>query len=274
SLGAVVERLLDAAQPGAGAAAGHVAPLLVTATAEVARGDVLAGVYAHGHRVKNLLGIIGSRTRSARKLAGDGELAERLRDLEREVTSLYEEWAQYLRSMQRSAGPTVEVVPVATLVKEVVAAAQHRSSAEIEALVMSALPDLRGDRLLLREALLNIVHNAADAAERTGGTVTVTARQVPTHGAPAVEIVVADTGAGIPRAELGRIFVPGYTTKETGSGVGLTIAERVITAHHGRVMIDSEEGRGTRVTVILPSDLGGFAGVSGLGAIAPPRDRA
>ncbi len=266
----VVERLLDAAQPGAGAAAGHVAPRLMTATAEVARGDVLAGVYAHGHRVKNLLGIIGSRTRSARKLAGEGELGERLRDLEREVTSLYEEWAQYLRSMQRSGGPTVEVVPVATLVSEVVAAVQHRSSVVIEAQITSALPDLRGDRVLLKEALLNLVHNAADAAERTGGGVTVTARSVPTLGAPAVEVVIADTGPGIPRSELGRIFVPGYTTKETGSGVGLTIAERVITAHHGRVLIDSEEGRGTTVTVILPSDLGGF---TGLGALAPLRDR-
>src|SRR5262249_30496103 len=82
SLGAVLERLLDAANPGAGSAAGGVAPRLVTATAEVARHDVLAGVYAHGHRVKNLLGIIGARTRSARKLSGEGEVHDRLRDLE------------------------------------------------------------------------------------------------------------------------------------------------------------------------------------------------
>ena len=265
----VVERLLDAALPGAGAAAGHVAPRLVTATVEVARGDVLAGVHAHGHRVKNLLGIIGSRTRSARKLAGDGELAERLRELEREVTALYEEWAQYLRSMQ-ATGPTVEIVPVAPLVHEVVVAAGARSQVAIEAHVGSALPDLRGDRMLLREALLNLVQNAADAADKTQGTVTVTARQVATVAAPAVEVVVADTGPGIPRGELGRIFVPGYTTKETGSGVGLTIAERVITAHHGRILVDSEEGRGTVMTVILPSDLGGF---SSLGALAPMRDR-
>src|SRR5213078_969844 len=120
SLGVVVGRLLDAANPGAGSAAGGVAPRLVTATAEVARGDVLAGVYAHGHRVKNLLGIIGSRTRSARKLAGDGgELSDKLRELEREVTALYEEWAQYLRSMQ-ATGPTIEIVAVSPLVHEIV----------------------------------------------------------------------------------------------------------------------------------------------------------
>jgi signal transduction histidine kinase len=268
ALADVVERLLDAALPGAGAAAGHVAPRLVTATAEVARGDVLAGVYAHGHRVKNLLGIIGSRTRSARKLAGEGELGDKLKDLEREVTSLYEEWAQYLRSMQ-ATGPTIEIVAMSPLVQEVVAAAASRATVPVELHIASTLPDLRGDRMLLREALLNLVQNAADAADKTQGTVTVTARQLTTPSAPAIEVVVADTGPGIPRSELGRIFVPGYTTKETGSGVGLTIAERVITAHHGRILVDSEEGRGTVMTVVLPTDLGGFAS---LGALAPMRD--
>ncbi|MEZ4401986.1 MAG: ATP-binding protein [Kofleriaceae bacterium] len=261
----VVARLLDAAVPGVGALAGLAAPQLVMAAAEVARGDVLAGVYAHGHRVKNVLGIIGSRTRSARKLAADGELGDRLRDLEREVTALYEEWAQYLRSME-AAGPTVEVIAVAPLVHEVAAAAQARSQCSIEIRVASAVPDLRGDRMLLREALVNLVHNAADAADRTGGSVLVSVRPVATTSSPAVEIIVADTGPGIPKHELPRIFVPGYTTKETGSGVGLTIAERVVTAHHGRIQIDSEEGRGTEVIVVLPSDLGGFPG---LGALAP-----
>lgn len=265
NLNEVVGRLLDAAVPGAGAA-GSVAPRLVTATAEIARGDVLAGVYAHGHRVKNLLGIIGSRTRSARKLAGDGELTERLRDLEREVTSLYEEWAGYLRSME-ATGPTVEVIAVAPLVHEVVAAAQARAQAQIEVHVAAAIPDLRGDRILLKEALVNLVHNAADAADKTSGTVTVSVRPIATLSAPAVEIVVADTGPGIPRAELPRIFVPGYTTKETGSGVGLTIAERVVAAHHGRIQVDSEEGRGTEIIVVLPCDLGGFPG---LGPLAAP----
>lgn len=260
----VVGRLLDAANPGAGAAAGSVAPRLLAATAEVARGDVLAGVYAHGHRVKNVLGIIGSRTRSARKLAGDGELADRLRDLEREVTALYEEWAQYLRSMQ-DAGPTLEVVAVAPLVADVVAAAIAKSACTIDAQVGSALPDLRGDRLLLREALLNVVSNAAEACATTGGAVTVSVRAVPAGGAPAIEVTIADTGPGIARAELPRIFAPGYTTKETGSGVGLTIAERVVAAHHGRIVIESEEGRGTTVTVILPTDLGGFSTLGTLG---------
>src|SRR5262249_11702317 len=256
SLGVVVGRLLDAANPGAGSAAGAVAPRLVTATAEVARHDVLAGVYAHGHRVKNLLGIIGARARSARKIAGDGELADRLKDLETDVTALYEEWAQYLRSMQAPT-PTVELVPLSPLVHEVVVAAQARTQhVPISLETAAALPDVRGDRMLLREAMLNVISNAAEACAPIGGEGSVRVRAVasPAGTAPIVELVVADTGPGIPRAHLSRLFVPGFTTKETGSGVGLAIAERVVGAHHGRITVDSEEGRGTTITITLPTD--------------------
>jgi signal transduction histidine kinase len=278
----VVVRLLDAANPGAGAAAGGVAPRLLTATAEVARGDVLAGVYAHGHRVKNLLGIIGTRARSARKVAEAGaaapegsapvgnrdspRLVDRLRDLERDVTALYEEWAQYLRSMQTQR-PTVEVVPVAPLVQDIVQSVQAKTPVPIAVDLEPTLPDLRGDRMLLREAVLNIVSNAAEACASTGGYVRVAVRQVATGGAPLVELTIADTGPGIPRGHLARVLAPGYTTKESGSGVGLTIAERIVTAHHGRVAIDSEEGRGTNVTLTLPTDVGG------LGALSLDRER-
>ncbi|MEJ7603958.1 MAG: sensor histidine kinase, partial [Kofleriaceae bacterium] len=261
SLGVVVGRLLDAANPGAGSAAASVAPRLVTATAEVARHDVLAGVYAHGHRVKNLLGIIGARTRSARKLA-EGELLDRLKDLETDVTALYEEWAQYLRSMQAPT-PTIELVPLAPLLHEVVVAAQARTQQIPIALDTGAsLPDIRGDRMLLREALLNVISNAAEACGNAGtaGEVTVRVRAViaPGGAAPLVELEVTDTGPGIPRAHLGRLFVPGFTTKETGSGVGLAIAERVVAAHHGRITVESEEGRGTIITITLPTDKTGM----------------
>ncbi|HEY6040479.1 MAG TPA: ATP-binding protein, partial [Kofleriaceae bacterium] len=269
SLGVVVSKLLDAANPGAGAAAGGVAPRLVTATAEVARHDVLAGVYAHGHRVKNLLGIIGARTRSARKLAEQTEgkadgtpVFERLKELEKDVTALYEEWAQYLRSMQAPT-PTVELVPLSPLLHEVVVAAQARTQqVGITLEQVAMLPDVRGDRMLLREALLNVISNAGEACAAASGSVLVRVRSISSPGAnaaPIVEIVVHDTGPGIPRAHLGRLFVPGFTTKETGSGVGLAIAERAVAAHHGRITVDSEEGRGTTITITLPTDKHGLA---------------
>src|SRR6185503_19909753 len=110
ALPGLVERILDAAWPGAGSAAGPVAPRLVTAMAEVTRGDVLAGIYTRGHRLKNLLGIAAARARSARKASAAGDVSERLGELERELTALYDEWAAYLRSMQ-AAGPRLEILP-------------------------------------------------------------------------------------------------------------------------------------------------------------------
>ena len=71
------------------------------------------------------------------------------------------------------------------------------------------------------EALLNVVSNAAEACAANPGDVIVRVRAILAPGgtAPLVEIVVTDTGPGIPRAHLGRLFVPGFTTKETGSGL-------------------------------------------------------
>ena len=265
ALPGLVERILDAAWPGAGSAAGQVAPRLVTAMAEVARGDVLAGIYTRGHRVKNLLGIAAARARSARKHAdgggagaGAGDLSERLAELERDLTALYDEWAIYLRSMQ-AAGPRLETLPLLPLLTEVVALASAGTTAAVELKVAPGLPDLRGDRLLLREALHNLVANAVEACGEGGGRVVVGARSVASGGTPVVEIEVADTGPGIPPADLPRLFSPGFTTKKSGSGIGLAVAERAVEAHHGRILIDSEVGRGTRVTVLLPTDLSAFA---------------
>ena len=225
----------------------------MTATAEVARHDVLAGVYAHGHRVKNLLGIIGARTRSARKLAArPADTTDRLRELEKDVTALYEEWAQYLRSMQAPT-PTVELVPMSARCSTRSSSRRRRARQHVSIALEQAagLPDVRGDRMLLREALLNVVSNAAEACAASSGDVACACARVVAPGgeaAPLVEIVVADTGPGIPRAHLGRLFVPGFTTKETGSGVGLAIAERVVAAHHGRITV-SPSWRGARPAV-------------------------
>ena len=266
ALPGLVERILDAAWPGAGSGARQVAPRLVSAMAEVTRGDVLAGIHTRGHRLKNLLGIAAARARSARKLsdAGGGEVAERLGELERELTALYDEWAAYLRSMQ-AAGPRLEILPVAPLLAEVVAQAAQTAAVPVDLRVAPGLPDLRGDRLLLREALHNLVANAIEACSEGGGRVSVGARTVASGGAPVLEIEVADSGPGIPPADLPRLFSPGFTTKKSGSGIGLAVAERAVEAHHGRIVIDSEVGRGTRVVVFLPTDLAAFAPL-GLGS--------
>jgi signal transduction histidine kinase len=64
---------------------------------------------------------------------------------------------------------------------------------------------------------------------------------------------VADTGCGIPSEERARVFEPFYSRKPGGSGLGLTIAQRIVAAHGGRIDLDSAPGRGTRFIIALPA---------------------
>ena len=99
----------------------------------------------------------------------------------------------------------------------------------------------------LRRVVLNLGQNALDAMPR-GGTVTLEGRGTPTQ----VELHVLDTGNGIPAAHRGHIFEPLYTTKPEGTGLGLYIAHEIVTAHGGRLTVQSVEGQGTTFTMTLP----------------------
>jgi two-component system sensor histidine kinase HydH len=104
------------------------------------------------------------------------------------------------------------------------------------------LPQIQFDPGHMRQALLNIAKNGIEAMA-AGGTLTISSRR------QGEEIVVelADTGEGIPPEALEKIFQPFYSTKDKGSGLGLAITQKIIEAHHGKIAIESEPGKGTRV---------------------------
>jgi nitrogen fixation/metabolism regulation signal transduction histidine kinase len=103
------------------------------------------------------------------------------------------------------------------------------------------------DRAQLRQALVNLVKNALEATEGQGKVeVSVRAR-----GA-VVEWAVSDTGPGMSEEERARLFVPELTTKSQGAGLGLTIVERIVSEHHGTIVVDSAPGHGTTVSIRLP----------------------
>jgi two-component system sensor histidine kinase AtoS len=70
-----------------------------------------------------------------------------------------------------------------------------------------------------------------------------------------VALAVSDTGPGIPHERLAHVFEPFYSSKPNGSGLGLTIAERIVAAHGGRIEIDAAPGGGTRVTLLFPAEV-------------------
>lgn len=110
-------------------------------------------------------------------------------------------------------------------------------------------PEINADPGMLRQALLNLALNACQAMP-SGGTLRLSCR---TASRNRVEIDVEDTGVGIPPEHLSRIFDLYFTTKERGSGIGLSMVYRIVQLHDGDVEVESTPGRGTRFRLLFPS---------------------
>jgi signal transduction histidine kinase len=110
------------------------------------------------------------------------------------------------------------------------------------------LPAVHGDPQRLRQVLVNLVGNAADASQ-AGAEVVVRARK----DAARIAIEVEDHGRGIGEDDLARIFEPFYTTRADGTGLGLAICHKVVRAHGGDIEVRSTVGRGSTFTVLLPA---------------------
>ncbi|MGE5663219.1 MAG: ATP-binding protein [Deltaproteobacteria bacterium] len=109
-------------------------------------------------------------------------------------------------------------------------------------------PPLAVDPDMMRRALLNLVGNAIDAMPE-GGELRVAAGPVP---GGRYALTIADTGVGIPPQDHEKIFQPYFTTKSSGLGLGLVLTRKIVEAHGGEIVVDSEPGRGTRIKVFLP----------------------
>jgi signal transduction histidine kinase len=105
-------------------------------------------------------------------------------------------------------------------------------------------PRAAADATQLRRAILNLVRNAIQATA-AGGTVTLSAAAKDGK----VRLTVADTGKGMPAAEIEKIFVPFYTTKEQGTGLGLAFVKEIVADHGGTLSVDSKVGAGTTFTI-------------------------
>ncbi len=114
--------------------------------------------------------------------------------------------------------------------------------------------EIQGDARMLRQALLNLVRNAAEAIEedKIVRRVTVSLSTQTEPGQAWATVSISDTGHGIPEADLQRIFIPFFTTKSQGHGVGLALAHRVITEHGGTLTVANALDGGALFTIRLP----------------------
>jgi signal transduction histidine kinase len=213
-----------------------------------------AGEFAAGmaHEIRNPLAAIVNATVLLTDEAGltpderSATLAA-IRTEARRLNRILSDFLHFARppEARRAPGDIGEVVQhVSALIRDDHSRAPR---VDVKVTVDPAVPRFPFDRDQVIQVLWNIALNAVEAMNGRGRLSLEVARQ---NGD--VALAISDTGPGIPREQLPRVFEPFYSGKPSGSGLGLTIAERIVVAHGGRIEIDSEPGHGTRVTLLFP----------------------
>lgn len=119
---------------------------------------------------------------------------------------------------------------------------------EINVNLENDLPELKLDEKLIKQAFLNVIKNAQAAMKEEGGTLSIrTSRRHDT-----VAVSIADSGPGIPDEIKNKIFEPYFTTKDSGSGLGLTLVYKIMKEHNAEIRLNSSEGKGTEFIFIFP----------------------
>ena len=119
---------------------------------------------------------------------------------------------------------------------------------QIKKILDESLPLLQGDERFLRQAFINIIVNAKHAMMKDGGVLNISTSREEN----VVVVLISDSGAGIPHNILNKIFEPYFTTKETGTGLGLTMTYKVIKEHGGDIHVYSDFGKGASFKISLP----------------------
>ena len=158
-----------------------------------------------------------------------------------------------LLSFARKTDSRIEDFEIGPLVEEVVSLSVQRakySNVHISTQLQPKLPAISASHTELQQVLLNLINNALDAMEKTGGTIQISTKLVGDD----ITITVADDGPGIPKSNLGRIFDPFFTTKQVGSGtgLGLSICYGIIHKMGGTITVRSTVDVGTTFEVRIP----------------------
>jgi PAS domain S-box-containing protein len=219
-----------------------------------ALGEMSAGI---AHELRNSIGaILGfSRLLECQLDAGERSEVDLLKDIVRECRSMEGLLQQFL-DFTKPPRLMIERVAVPEVVEDSLRLLEAKiaaSGVSLETSYDRALPRIMGDPLLLRQAFSNVVQNAIEAT-RGGGRLNVSCYQ--RHETGEVTVRFEDTGVGISRENLERIFNPFFTLKDDGVGLGLSLVHKIISAHGGEVHVESEPEQGTRVVITLPVEEG------------------
>jgi len=214
-----------------------------------ALGEMSAGI---AHEFKNALATISGYAQMIRSEAAPGEIresADRILDQTRSLTHVVTEFLRFARPLEISC----ETLSMQSLVERV-AEELREAVPESKVAVEGAFVELPGDEALLRQALINLTRNATEAARGAGVTphVTISGSIEELGGRRWQRIAVSDNGPGIPERDLPKIFLPFYTTKSEGTGLGLAVVQKVALQHGGSIEARNRPGGGADFLLWLP----------------------
>ena len=215
-----------------------------------ALGELSAGI---AHEFKNALATISGYAQMIRSEAARGtelrDHSDRILEQTRALTHVVTEFLKFARPLDLAH----EQVPLRPMMDRVVAdIAEAVPGVPITA--EGQFGEVSGDDGLLRQAILNLARNAAEAVAEIpgGGRVIIRGEIEETGGMPGQRISVADNGPGIPPEVLPKIFVPFYTTKANGTGLGLAVVQKIIVQHGGTIEVRNQPQGGAEFIVWLP----------------------
>jgi len=202
------------------------------------------------HEIRNPLLAVGG---FARRLHEEMDIDDPRREFTgiilEEVTRLEQILREQL-TLERHLVPTLSPVDVNQILRDVRKLLSHgilSSQIRLIGELADGLPVTLGDANQLKQAFLNIINNAIQSMP-DGGTITVSTVQRGQN----IVVRIEDTGPGIPGDVMSKLFVPFFTTRKTGSGLGLAVTKRVIDNHGGDIEVMSEIGKGTIFDVSIP----------------------
>jgi PAS domain S-box-containing protein len=214
-------------------------------------GEMSAGI---AHEFRNFMGTILGAAKLIGRQAGPSEpVQESLGTIFQVISDMDHLITQFL-NFSKKTELDIKSVVVDSWLKRVVEQVPMSGtpSPSVQILCGPNLPSIAIDEVLMRQALGNLIQNAFEAMPR-GGTLAVAASLVGSTGARRhLELRITDTGCGIPTDRLEKIFLPFYTTKTKGTGLGLALVHKIVLLHNGRIQVDSEEGKGATFRILLP----------------------
>lgn len=213
-------------------------------------GELSAGI---AHEFKNALATISGYAQMISAEAGAGEVAdsaERILEQTRNITHVVTEFLKYARPLEITSEPVALEGVVERVVAEVAEAMP-----QVRIRFEGPMGSVAGDEGLLRQALLNLTRNAAEASvgAANGGRVLLRGEVARHEETYTQRITIFDNGPGITPANLPKLFRPFFTTKAKGTGLGLAVVQKIIVQHGGRVEARNRTEGGAAFIVTLPA---------------------